>query len=104
MSKHIVVVGNGMVGQRFVETLREADPEARITVLGDEPRPAYDRVRLSAFFSGTSAEELTALLQALLLADSDGESRTVGARTTDVWARRAEWCHRDLRNVHCIKN
>ena len=59
MSKHIVVVGNGMVGQRFVETLREADPEARITVLGDEPRPAYDRVRLSAFFSGTSAEELS---------------------------------------------
>ncbi|WP_043765945.1 nitrite reductase large subunit NirB [Algiphilus aromaticivorans] len=59
MSKHIVVIGNGMVGQRFVETLREADPAARITVLGAEPRPAYDRVRLSAFFSGTSADELS---------------------------------------------
>jgi len=59
MSEHIVVVGNGMVGQRFVETLRASAPGARITVLGDEPRAAYDRVRLSAFFTGTTAQELS---------------------------------------------
>ncbi|MET8909887.1 nitrite reductase large subunit NirB [Micromonospora sp. NPDC004551] len=56
----LVVVGNGMVGQRFVEALRARDQERRwrVTVLGEERRPAYDRVRLSAFFDGTSAEEL----------------------------------------------
>jgi nitrite reductase (NADH) large subunit len=57
----IVVVGNGMVGQRFVETVRAADGGGRrfaITVLGEEPRRAYDRVALSSYFDGVSAEEL----------------------------------------------
>ncbi|KXK63641.1 nitrite reductase [Micromonospora rosaria] len=56
----LVVVGNGMVGQRFVEALRARDTEQRwqVTVLGEERRPAYDRVRLSAYFDGVSAEEL----------------------------------------------
>ncbi|NES31068.1 nitrite reductase large subunit [Micromonospora terminaliae] len=56
----LVVVGNGMVGQRFVEALRARDQERRwrVTVLGEERRPAYDRVRLSAFFDGVSADEL----------------------------------------------
>ncbi|WP_406040775.1 nitrite reductase large subunit NirB [Micromonospora sp. NBC_00898] len=56
----LVVIGNGMVGQRFVEALRARDHDRRwrVTVLGEEPRPAYDRVRLSAFFDGVGAEEL----------------------------------------------
>jgi nitrite reductase (NADH) large subunit len=53
----IVVVGNGMVGQRFLEKL-PAPETLEITVMGEEPRPAYDRVRLSAFFSGKTAEDL----------------------------------------------
>ncbi|PWU44725.1 nitrite reductase (NAD(P)H) [Micromonospora globispora] len=56
----LVVIGNGMVGQRFVEALRARDQQRRwrVTVLAEEDRPAYDRVRLSAFFDGVSAEEL----------------------------------------------
>jgi nitrite reductase (NADH) large subunit len=56
--KHLVVVGNGMVGHRLVETLRARDVAGqwRVTVLAEEARPAYDRVRLSAWFDG---EELT---------------------------------------------
>ncbi|MBY8874080.1 nitrite reductase large subunit NirB [Micromonospora sp. PLK6-60] len=56
----VVVVGNGMVGERFVEALRTRDRDGRwrVTVLAEERRPAYDRVRLSAFFDGVSAEEL----------------------------------------------
>ncbi len=53
----IVVVGNGMVGQRFLEKLPAAGTFA-ITVIGEEPRPAYDRVQLSAFFAGKTAEDL----------------------------------------------
>ena len=53
----IVVVGNGMVGQRFLEKLPAAD-SFDITVVGEEPRPAYDRVQLSSFFSGKTAEDL----------------------------------------------
>ncbi|MFM2288668.1 MAG: Nitrite reductase large subunit, partial [Pseudomonadota bacterium] len=52
----IVVIGNGMVGQRLLEKLTsEGNPGFDITVICEEPRPAYDRVQLSGFFSGKSA-------------------------------------------------
>jgi len=59
MSKQLVVIGDGMVGRRFLEAVTQRDPSWEITVLCEEPRPAYDRVRLSAFFDGVSAEELS---------------------------------------------
>ena len=63
MSKNtrIVVVGNGMVGHKFLEALAEReDVEAcEVIVLCEEPRAAYDRVYLSAYFSGKTAEDLS---------------------------------------------
>jgi len=49
--KSVVVVGHGMVGHRFVEALRDRDRHDRwhITVLCEEPTPAYDRVALSSY-------------------------------------------------------
>jgi nitrite reductase (NADH) large subunit len=60
MQQKVVVVGNGMVGQRFVEALAETDLDRRwhVTVLGEEPRRAYDRVALSSYFGGKSAHDL----------------------------------------------
>ncbi|MGK2957668.1 MAG: nitrite reductase large subunit NirB [Acidimicrobiales bacterium] len=57
----LVVVGNGMVGHKLVETLLErgATAEWDIVTFCEETRMAYDRVGLSSFFSGTSAEELS---------------------------------------------
>jgi len=55
----IIVIGHGMVGHKFVESLAAAAPHMHITVLGEEPRPAYDRVHLSAFFAGKTAEDLS---------------------------------------------
>ena len=55
----IVVVGHGMVGHKFVEVLREQAPRAQVTVLCEEPRAAYDRVHLSEFFAGRTADELS---------------------------------------------
>ena len=54
----IVVVGNGMVGYKFCEKLRSISKEHQIIVYGEEPRPAYDRVHLSSYFSGSSADDL----------------------------------------------
>ena len=56
----LVIVGNGMVGQRFLEQLvgRMQGAAAEITVFCEEPRPAYDRVQLTSFFSGKSAADL----------------------------------------------
>ncbi|HZQ32892.1 MAG TPA: nitrite reductase large subunit NirB [Mycobacterium sp.] len=49
--KHLVVVGHGMVGHRLVEAMRDRDRDNcwRITVLCEEPTPAYDRVALSSY-------------------------------------------------------
>ncbi|HZC27025.1 MAG TPA: nitrite reductase large subunit NirB, partial [Actinopolymorphaceae bacterium] len=59
--RRLVVVGNGMVGQRLVEALRTRDESGRwrVTVLAEEDWPAYDRVGLSSYFSGTSPDELS---------------------------------------------
>ena len=57
-TRQVVVVGNGMVGHRFVELVRES-PGVAVTVFGEEPRPAYDRVHLSEYFNGCSADDLT---------------------------------------------
>lgn len=56
----IVVVGHGMVGHKFLEQLHEEGlSQAEVTVLCEEPRAAYDRVHLSDFFSGKTAEDLS---------------------------------------------
>jgi nitrite reductase (NADH) large subunit len=64
--RQLVVVGNGMVGHKFIETLAGTDDFA-ITVLSEEPRLAYDRVHLSNYFDSprpdlslTSAEDYAA--------------------------------------------
>ncbi len=56
----IVVIGNGMVGYKFCEKLvAKNNPLFSITVFAEEIRPAYDRVHLSEFFAGKSAEDLS---------------------------------------------
>lgn len=56
----IVVIGNGMVGYKFCEKLcaRITPGAVDLVVFGEEPRPAYDRVHLTSWFDGKTAEEL----------------------------------------------
>lgn len=58
--QRIVVVGNGMVGHKFIDTLvQDASADKfDIVTFSEESRLAYDRVKLSAYFSGTTANEL----------------------------------------------
>ncbi|GAB3516234.1 nitrite reductase large subunit NirB [Photobacterium alginatilyticum] len=61
MSKQrVVVVGNGMVGHKFIDDLVQRDNNEQFEVItfSEEPRLAYDRVQLSKYFSGTTAQEL----------------------------------------------
>jgi NAD(P)H-nitrite reductase large subunit len=64
--ERLVVVGNGMAATRLVEELVRRDPPYAITVIGDEPQPAYNRILLSAVLEGTY-------------------------RPDDVWLRSSEW-------------
>lgn len=61
MSTRLVIIGNGMVGHRLIEELVEkaAPGQFTLTVFCEEPRVAYDRVHLSAYFSHHTAEELS---------------------------------------------
>ena len=56
--QRIVIVGNGMVGHHFVEQLINSQHDCHITVLSGEGRLAYDRVYLSSYFAGKTAEDL----------------------------------------------
>lgn len=59
MKPTIVVVGNGMVGYKFCEKLVAKSSAYQIIVFGEEPRRAYDRVHLSEYFAGKTAEDLS---------------------------------------------
>ena len=62
MSKaKLIVVGNGMVGHQYLQTLADQGglDHYEVTVISGEPRVAYDRVHLSEFFTGRSAAELS---------------------------------------------
>jgi len=79
----IVVVGHGMVGHKFLEGLDEAGVcDAQVTVLCEEPRPAYDRVHLSEFFGGRSADDLSLVPAGFFRAAVRDGAVTVGALKT----------------------
>ncbi|GAB3880827.1 FAD-dependent oxidoreductase [Terrabacter terrigena] len=53
--RRVLVVGNGMAGARLAEEIRHRDPEASrfsVTVVGEEPHAAYNRVLLSTVVAG----------------------------------------------------
>nr|WP_315253751.1 nitrite reductase large subunit NirB [uncultured Flavobacterium sp.] len=58
---NVIVVGNGMVGYKFCEKFisKSGQENYQITVFGEEPRRAYDRVHLSEYFSGKTADDLS---------------------------------------------
>lgn len=69
----VVVIGNGMVGSRFVDDLTERDPDGRfdVTVLGAEEYEPYNRVLLSELVAGKAE------LAALALGGGGGERARV---------------------------
>lgn len=81
----LVVVGNGMVGHHFLVQAVAAGlaSRRRIIVLGEEPRPAYDRVHLSEWFGGKSADELS-LLPSRDFYEANGIDFRAGARVAAI--------------------
>ena len=57
---NLVVIGNGMVGHAFLEKLVKSANfnDFNVVVFGEEKRVAYDRVYLSSYFSGKTADDL----------------------------------------------
>ena len=59
--QQLLLIGHGMVGQRYLEALvtQGGREQFDITVLCEEPLPAYDRVGLTSYFSGKTADDLS---------------------------------------------
>lgn len=56
----LIVVGNGMVGHKFIDKLTRADEDSyEVITFCEEVRPAYDRVHLSEYFSSKDADTLS---------------------------------------------
>jgi nitrite reductase (NADH) large subunit len=98
----LVVIGNGMVGFKFCEKLVAADRHSKfqITVFGEEPRPAYDRVHLSEYFAGKSADDLSLADASWYLSNNIqlnlGESiRSIDTNTKTVTSHRGIVTHYD---------
>lgn len=55
----VIVVGNGMVGHHFIEQLQKTNSNKfSITTFSEESRLAYNRVMLTSYFTGNSADDL----------------------------------------------
>ena len=82
--RNIVVVGNGMVGQRFCEQLVERDTgsQFRLITFCEEPRAAYDRVGLTSFFAHRDAQKL--MMAKMAWYESNGVELHVGDRAADI--------------------
>ncbi|MGB2248029.1 MAG: nitrite reductase large subunit NirB [Alcanivorax sediminis] len=63
--QQLLLIGHGMVGQRYLEALvaQGGREQFDITVLCEEPLPAYDRVGLTSYFSGKTADDLSLVPQ-----------------------------------------
>lgn len=77
----VVVVGNGMVGHHFVEQIMN-DARYDITVIGAEPRPAYDRVHLSAVFDGSTPADLSLVTREIY--EAAGVQAVFGEAVTEI--------------------
>jgi nitrite reductase (NADH) large subunit len=86
--KRLVVIGYGMVAQRLLERLVLREPAVwQITVLGEEPRAAYDRVQLTGFLAGKSAEDLSVVPSGFLATHGIQVSLGDSVTTVDRVAR-----------------
>ena len=81
---HLVIVGHGMAAQRLIEALHEYPCRpARITVIGEEPRAAYNRILLSPWLAGELAGTALTLRESPWYAER-GITLVLGERVTAI--------------------
>ncbi len=87
---NLVIIGNGMVGHRFIEELIDNKwvNDYNITLFCEENRVAYDRVHLSSYFSGHTAEALSLVKSGLY--QEQGFNLLLGERAILINRQRKE--------------
>ncbi|PRY65299.1 assimilatory nitrate reductase (NADH) beta subunit [Vreelandella songnenensis] len=81
---HLVIIGNGMASHRLLEQVVEApNRPARISVIGAEASPAYNRILLSPLLSGELQPDALSLRSASWYAER-GITLHLGERVTHI--------------------
>ncbi|GEN29417.1 hypothetical protein HVA01_30630 [Halovibrio variabilis] len=71
-NSHLVIIGNGMASHRLIEALvKHPTRPQRITVIGAESAPAYNRILLSPLLAGEMQPDALTLRDANWYADQD---------------------------------
>jgi nitrite reductase (NADH) large subunit len=85
VKQRLVVIGNGMVGARFVEEMlaRGAADRFEITMFGDEPHGNYNRILLSGILAG-SHETHDTFINPLSWYAENGITLHAGVRVTAI--------------------
>ena len=80
----LVILGNGMVGHRLLTTLAElgGSRRFRIVTFCEEMRLAYDRVALSSFYNGMTADDLSLVEKGFF--ENEGIEVHVGDKAVSV--------------------
>jgi len=89
MTRPIVVVGAGMASARLVEGLVARGLGDRVTMLGEERQPPYNRILLSAVLEGSHRPGALALRSQEWYADHGVDLR-LGTRVVDIHRDRPE--------------
>jgi len=61
MTTSHVILGDGIAGSSAAETIREADPDAAVTVITEEGEPLYNRILIKEFAKGKLPEDPIAI-------------------------------------------
>ncbi|BBJ44000.1 nitrite reductase [Streptomyces antimycoticus] len=98
--RRVVIVGGGMAGTRLAQQLvvRAGEATLDVTVIGEEPHPAYNRVLLAEVLAGRYAPEVIAL-PAPAAGTGAGVRRLSGVRVVRVDRPTAEVLCDDGRRV-----
>lgn len=83
-SDHVIVVGAGLAGWRFVESLRREGFEGDVTLVGEEPHAPYDRPPLSKQVMSGKWDLAKATLASPEQLSESGATLRLGVRATEL--------------------
>ncbi|MEE9326546.1 MAG: FAD-dependent oxidoreductase, partial [Cocleimonas sp.] len=80
----LVVIGNGMVGHHFLVSLMASDikNQYQVVTFCEESRAAYDRLHLTDYFTGKTADDLSMVEDGFF--ETNGITIHIGDKATEV--------------------
>ena len=84
MSAHLIIVGGGQAAGQVIQTLTQKSFAGRITLVGDEPHPPYQRPPLSKRYLAGELEQARLYLRPRAFYAQKGVTLELGRRVTAI--------------------